>query len=273
MLTRTKVTRAPLTESGLGVELTVRQQDEGIAQEIRDEALAHGAVVVRGLEFDEPAFQEFGRSLGDLIGRSFGEGSSGFVELSGAVDEGKIVTGRGPLPLHQDGFLYGDHPDLILLYAIESNGANTSGRTTICDQITAWAEMPERLAKVLTEGALEYLVEDREFILNVPDDWYEIPTSWTYHGTRTLNISLPFEPGVPRGWTMRVAGMSENDSQAFYAELDQWLNGPRYLYAHQWQQGDLLVINNPMTLHGRTALRGELVRRLLRCQITVPQAA
>lgn len=50
------------------------------------------------------------------------------------------------------------------------------------------------------------------------------------------------------------------------------LHSPKYVYSHRWQTGDLLVIDNQRTLHGRTAIGSDGVRLLLRGQVTLASA-
>jgi (5R)-carbapenem-3-carboxylate synthase len=268
-------TRRGLTASGLGIELDpdLEAGPEQFAGLARSAALTHGVVLARGRAFEEAAFQRLVHLLGQTVDHKFGEGQADLLRLDASPDEGKVVTGRGPLPLHTDGLLVAERVDLIVLYAKEFSDEPGSGDTLVCDQLAAWREMPERLAGVVDRGELEYLVEERGYFPHVPEGWYPIPTTRDYGRVRSLNLALGFPDGVERGWQVRVAGAERADSDRFFADLSAHLHADRYLYRHRWQPGDLLVIDNQRTLHGRSAIGPNGIRLLLRGQVTLPHSS
>lgn len=257
-----------LTPSGLGTVLDLGPTDD-LADACRRAATGTGVALVRGLDLDERRFQRFVHDLGDTVDHKFGEGRADLLQLNASAEDGKVVTGRGPLPLHTDGLLVGERTDLIVLYASQFADRPGSGETTVCDQLSAWLEMPDDLREVVEHTGLEYLVEERGYFPTVPAGWYEIPTVRDYGRVRSLNLTLRFPPGVARGWQVRVKGADEATSERFFARLGEFLHRPRYLYQHSWRVGDLLVIDNQRTLHGRTAISDEGVRLLLRGQVTL----
>ncbi|MFB7937633.1 TauD/TfdA dioxygenase family protein [Streptomyces sp. NPDC056049] len=265
-----------LTPSGMGalVPWTSGGAVGDLAARARKAALTSGCVLVRGVELDEDAFRLFVRSLGDTVDHKFGEGQADLLKLDASREKGKVVTGRGPLPLHTDGLLVGEQVDLIVLYAAEFSDAPGSGETYVSDQLTAWREMPEHLRRVLDEHEFEYLVRERGYFPTVPVDWYTIPTTRDYGRVRSLNLTTAFPRDVEqRSWEIRVKGMAPADSDRFFAELDAFLRSERYAYTHRWRVGDLLVIDNQRTLHGRTAIGEGGTRVLFRGQLTLSDAA
>lgn len=213
------------------------------------------------------------RSLGDRVDHKFGEGQADLLKLNASRDKGKVVTGRGPLPVHTDGLLVGERVDLIILYAAEFSDVPGSGETYVSDQLTAWDEMPGHLRRVLDEHELEYLVTERGYFPSVPEDWYTIPATRDHGRVKSLNLATAFPRDVEqRSWEVRVKGMAPERSDAFLAELDAFLRAERYAYTHRWQVGDLLVIDNQRTLHGRTAISEGGTRVLFRGQLTLSAA-
>ena len=89
----------------------------------------------------------------------------------------------------------------------------------------------------------------------------------TFPEGTALNVALPFADDAPAAWRTRVAGMPEPESRNLLARLDGHLRRDPFLYAHDWRVGDLLLIDNRLMLHGRTAIRG--CRRLLNGQVNV----
>ncbi|MFE0642944.1 TauD/TfdA dioxygenase family protein [Streptomyces sp. NPDC058877] len=265
-----------LTPSGMGaiVPWTPGGALGDLAARAKEAALANGCVLVRGVELDEEAFKLLVRSLGDTVDHKFGEGQADLLKLDASRDEGKVVTGRGPLPLHTDGLLVGEQVDLIILYAAEFSDAPGSGETYVSDQLAAWQEMPAQLRHVLDEHEFEYLVKERGYFPTVPVDWYTIPTTRDYGRVKSLNLTTAFPHDVDqRSWEIRVKGMPQVDSDRFFEALDGFLRSERYAYTHRWRVGDLLIIDNQRTLHGRTAIGEGGTRVLFRGQLTLSETA
>ena len=265
-----------LTPSGMGALLP---GDPGgsvavLAQRAKSAALESGCALARGLTLDEEDFKLLVRSIGDTVDHKFGEGQAELLKLNASRDEGKVVTGRGALPIHTDGLLVGERVDLIILYAAQFSDVPGSGETYVSDQLTAWAEMPEHLHRVIAEYEIEYLVKERSYFPSVPEGWYTIPATRDYGRVQSLNLATAFAEGVsPRSWEVRVKGMDRGLSDRFFLELDGFLRSQRYTYTHRWQVGDLLIIDNQRTLHGRTAIGAGGVRLLFRGQLTLAAAA
>ncbi|AXI78867.1 TauD/TfdA family dioxygenase [Peterkaempfera bronchialis] len=272
----TTVVSSPLTESGMGTMISLAGSAEStdladLGGEIRTAALRSGCVLVKGVDLDEQRFQRLVHAMGRTVDHKFGEGRADLLRLNASHDDGKVVTGRGMLPLHTDGLLVGERTDLIILYAHDFSDAPGSGETSVCDQLSAWGEMPARLRDTLDRAeALEYLVEERGYFPNVPEGWYPVASVRDYGRVRSLNLALDFPADtVPRGWQVRVPGLAAEESDRFLAELDAYLRGPRFTYQHRWSVGDLMVIDNQRTLHGRTAIGEGGTRVLFRGQITL----
>jgi alpha-ketoglutarate-dependent 2,4-dichlorophenoxyacetate dioxygenase len=52
--------------------------------------------------------------------------------------------------------------------------------------------------------------------------------------------------------TERILGMDEAESQALIDELIAFATQPRFIYAHKWRRGDILIWDNRCTLHRGT---------------------
>ncbi|WP_038900521.1 L-tyrosine/L-tryptophan isonitrile synthase family protein [Dickeya dadantii] len=69
-------------------------------------------------------------------------------------------------------------------------------------------------------------------------------------------------------FTVEVEGVSGQESQAFIEELDRLVYDERCMIAHDWDQGDLLIIDNWQTLHGRLSMtEASRGRELWRVQV------
>lgn len=64
-----------------------------------------------------------------------------------------------------------------------------------------------------------------------------------------------------------VNGMSLEDSEALLNELWAHTTQPRFVYEHEWQQGDVVVWDNRATLHKRDAFQSDSRRVLYAAQV------
>lgn len=258
-----------LTDSGLGCHV-----DDGTPlSALLDVVLKSGLALLQNVDLSEEKFRCFVEKLGKKIEYKeekalVGYGFSDILNLDGTPEDGKVITGRGRLPLHTDGILLETQVDLIILYASDVHGVDEDGATLVCDQLAAWREMPEILRTPLLKGSLEYIAFERGYFTSVPEGWFPIPTFRDYGRVKSLNLALPFEGERLKSWDVRVQGLSTQASQAYFAALERHFTQEKYLYAHRWCKGDLLIIDNQRTLHGRRALSVNKQRRLLRGQTT-----
>ena len=61
----------------------------------------------------------------------------------------------------------------------------------------------------------------------------------------------------------RVEGLPEDEGRALIAELTNHASNPRFVYTHQWQNGDLVVWDNRCTLHTATPYDTDKYRRVM----------
>jgi taurine dioxygenase len=65
----------------------------------------------------------------------------------------------------------------------------------------------------------------------------------------------------------RAVGMRETDSRKLLDQLVAFATQPRFVYAHRWRKGDVLVWDNRCTLHRMTPLEGTHDRTLYRIRV------
>ena len=65
----------------------------------------------------------------------------------------------------------------------------------------------------------------------------------------------------------RAVGMREADSRKLLDQLEAFATQPRFVYAHRWRKGDLVVWDNRCTLHRMTPFEGTQDRTLYRIRI------
>ena len=65
----------------------------------------------------------------------------------------------------------------------------------------------------------------------------------------------------------RAPGMREADGRELLQELEAFATQPRFVYAHRWRKGDLLVWDNRSTMHRRDPFDADSRRIMHRTQI------
>ncbi|WP_319773588.1 L-tyrosine/L-tryptophan isonitrile synthase family protein [Breoghania sp.] len=71
-------------------------------------------------------------------------------------------------------------------------------------------------------------------------------------------------------FSQEVQGLSQTDSDAFVEEMNRRIYDPKVCYAHPWEAGDMVIVENYLTLHGRNPMsEASSMRELWRVQ-TIP---
>jgi alpha-ketoglutarate-dependent 2,4-dichlorophenoxyacetate dioxygenase len=70
-----------------------------------------------------------------------------------------------------------------------------------------------------------------------------------------------------------IVGMDEKDGHALVDELTAHATQPRFIYAHKWREGDLVMWDNLATMHRATAFDDFRHRRDMRRATTLERAA
>lgn len=270
----TPVLKKGIVSSGAGLVLdgSLVGQDAASVAALGKAILRHlkdaRFIVVKKLKLDEDSYQALVRQLGEPVPHKFLTGTSSLMKLPATRDKGHVVLGRGMLPFHTDGIFVGHRPDVLSLYAAEFSDVPGSGETVAVDQVRAVEELPPHLREGLQGRTLEYqIVEEGHLNKSQEDEWFSVPLMTQERGRDCLGVSMPFPDGAERSWNTRVQGASPEESRALLGELDDFLSQKRYCYSHRWEVGDMLILDNYRTLHGRTAIGEDGQRCLWRGQV------
>jgi alpha-ketoglutarate-dependent taurine dioxygenase len=88
-------------------------------------------------------------------------------------------------------------------------------------------------------------------------------------GARTLRYAEPPNADTAdlNALAVEAPDLSTAELADLLGELNAAVHDPRHCYAHAWQQGDFLVADNHLLLHGRHAFRSHSPRHLQRVHI------
>jgi alpha-ketoglutarate-dependent taurine dioxygenase len=231
-----------------------------------------GFVVIKGVSLDEDECEAVCYGLGDPVtytDEKFGYGYKVLVHLGRDGDEQKVIQGRGSMPLHSDGLLANRRVDIVLLYCVDCRDAGGfDGATTVANQERGLSYLDDGILDKLEADGLEYSVRDRDYFTGMPESWYRIPAVGRHWDRPYLHVGLRYEEEVEPAWRVRVPGVSEAESDAILEQITDAMTRDDVLYQHQWESGDLLLVNNYSTLHGRNGFTAQ--RWLMNGQTKVP---
>lgn len=242
------------------------------ASDLIDAAIEHGFALWRECSLDERWFEKAALSDERVSPRMhFPKLSAQHVGYRGELstrDVDHVITGAQPLPIHTDGLLSGAQVDIIILYCKRA-GPCHGGQTIIVDQELAMSSMARKLAIPIESDSLEYRILDHDYFHDRPGEWHTIPSFRDFGRVRSLNLALPFVGRftVSRpSWEVRLMNTDEDHTLGYFNRLSSHFLQPSHCYSHQWRTGDLLVLDNQRTLHGRLPFGSGDVRELWRLQ-------
>jgi alpha-ketoglutarate-dependent taurine dioxygenase len=232
---------------------------------LRAMLLRERLIVLRGFArtAEQDALAEYCRRWGELLAWDFG---TVFEVVEHAAPKNYLFT-SGSVPYHWDGAFAAQVPWLQFFQCLESPGADAGGETIFCDTARIWqAAPPERRAQ-WERVAIEYSSDKVAHYggrIRAP-----LAGTHPFSGERTLRFAEPANAATVRLNTpeLQVHGLPPAEVPDFLDDLLRRLYDPSFVYAHEWQAGDYVIADNHVLLHGRTAYRSQLPRRLWRIHI------
>lgn len=233
--------------------------DDAQLAQVVDAFHRNGAIVLRGQTLNPAQLVRFASAFGELEGHPMTD----FVLPDYPpvyVLSNRIVDGK-PIGAHNDGvgwhtdYAFKQEPVMCtMLYAVAV--PDEGGDTLFADQVAAYdALSPEMRAKVdplVMVHSYQYLMETREHgrkevppevLAANPDAPHPLIRTHPADGRKALWVS---------GGTRGFEGMDQAESFALIDELVEFVTQDRFVYRHQWEQGDIVVWDNRCTLHTAT---------------------
>jgi taurine dioxygenase len=251
---------------GFGVEILdidIATADRETIDAVIDTFHRNGAIVLRNQNLSPAQQVAFTREFGEPEGNVREEFTHpDFPEIM--IISNKIVDGKpignpeAGLNWHTD-FQYGVRTALCtLLYSIETPAVGSD--TLLADLCTAWNALPEEKQKQIdglkTHFSYQLFQEKRGVALTqeqkdaMPDVLHPLVRRHPTDGRKAIW-------GLAVGPVKRLVGkggeeMDEEESITLIKELIAFCTQEKFVYAHKWQPGDLLVWDNRCTLHTGT---------------------
>lgn len=256
-----------------GVDLA--RLDAASSEAIKNAWLQHKVLVFHNQRLDEDALVAFAETLGDVeihLRQTRTSGRREVMLVSNIREDGKPIgrLGNQELNWHMDQIFMAQPTAGTILYAVSVTPEG--GDTWFCDLGAAYEALPAALrAKVEGQRAVHSAATaDRRVGIQLsaeqqaraPEVVHPLVRTHPLAGEKGLYFSM--------NHTARIDGLSEEDSLPLLDELRAHATQPRFVYAHRWQVGDLVLWDNASTMHRRDPFPDHYPRLMRRVGINFP---
>ena len=233
--------------------------DAATQKQLYDAVVENVVLVIRGQKHLTPAQLQ---AAGELFGELMEDQNrrylvDGFPLISVLDNRHKDSKGQ-PAKMAGNATWHTDHtnqerpPKFTMLYAVAV--PEKGGETSVCNSRAAYEALPEDLKRKIDGMKTENtLISSARFKNANPDivrDQLESTKPPTIH---PLVRTHP-DTGTKAVWfhkskTETVTGLTPEETQEFLQDLTDKITQPQFCYAHQYQPGDLLIIDDRASLH------------------------
>jgi len=275
----------------LGAEIRgvdARELDAAAFTAIRQALDARGVIVLHAQNLAPAELARFAARFGRLLIHAHNKyalpAAPAVSVISNIVENGRpIGVPDAGLVWHTDGS-YLVHPDMYsFLHAIEvpARDGEPLGTTYYASAIAAYEALPQAL-RVRLEGMRAVHSFAHHSVRRARDGGTRIELTEELR-RKHPDVSQPVVRTHPRtgrkalyvseGHTTHVLGMERSESDALLRTLWEHLRDPRFVYAHRWQVGDVVVWDNCATQHRATRDYALPLRRLMHRTATAGEEA
>ncbi|MDF2115198.1 TauD/TfdA family dioxygenase [Roseiarcaceae bacterium H3SJ34-1] len=266
----------------LGLDLR-RSHDADLAAAMRAALAEHHVLCVPAQEIeadDQIRFaQMFGKANAEFLGKpekaeyasEDGPDKRGILYISNLREDGKAIGALpdGELHFHSDGAHRAKPYRATTLFAIKV--PSRGGETKFANLTTAWETLSHDLKEQI-DGLKVRNVYDTRATLREQTDASDDKLSNAVHplvrihpdtGRKSLYLS--------RLMTRSIVGLTPEDSDALLNELFEHIEKTKFIHAHKWTPGDLLIWDNRSVNHARSDFPSHEPRHLRRVAVSEPE--
>jgi len=261
-----------------GVDLS-RGLDPADVRAMLDAWSEHLVLLFRDQFVSDPELIDFSRSFGDLdlcppnaTGKQYSAEHPELIVVSNVVVDGEPLgsLGDGELRWHTDMSNHPVPPKASILYALEVS--SEGGETEFCNMYAATAELPAHLRTAVdgksahqdgtydSAGAPQRAVKVAGVRKESPHARH--PLMRRHPDTDRTVLYLGRRP------KQYVVGLDPEESEELLDALWAHATQPKYVWAHEWRVGDLIVWDNRCVMHRRNAFPAHSHRTMHRTQVT-----
>ncbi|MBS1961798.1 MAG: TauD/TfdA family dioxygenase [Bdellovibrionales bacterium] len=222
-------------------------------------------LVLRGFRTfgDAEDFAAYCERFGEISVWPFGK----VLELIERNNPEDHIFDNNYVPLHWDGMYRPQVPELQLFHCVKAPRAGQGGRTTFSDTTLAleFATPAERELWGKVTGSYQRKMEfyDSRTVSPIVD-------THPFRGHPVIRYNEPPRAGFGAFLNppvLEFTGVPEAEIAEFHRTLREALYSPKCFYAHEWQEGDVVVTDNFSLLHGRESFETKAPRHLRRVHV------
>ena len=232
--------------------------DEETRQRLYDAVVDNVVLVIRDQKFEPAELQRAAELFGELM-----EDQNRLYLVDGhpliSVLSNRFKDSKGkPAKVGKNATWHTDHtnqefpPKFTMLYpvALPDHG----GGTAVCNMRAAYEALPEDLKERITPmKTANTLISSARFKIANADVLKAQQEAQVPPTIQPLVRTHP-DSGTKAIWfhkskTERIVGMTPEETQEFLQELTDKITQPQFCYAHEYQKGDLLIIDDRASLH------------------------
>lgn len=250
-----------------GVTLGSRAEIEKLSNEsMRQLVFKHGWLLIRGAHYDGPDFESLAAQFGEPIQYGFGK----VLNMEARKDSEESQFSNASMALHQDAILNAESNAQFLVFRCLETTDGAGGETLLTDNRQFMKRLPADLLNTLRRVEFSYRPLNVGYykLREGDSDIRSAPLSrHPETGEEMPHLALDDPNDDRRNYAASVVGYGMNESRALMRRIDNELRATSVLYAHKWQVGDMLIVDNFLVCHGRNASISGTRRRLERIAI------
>ncbi|MDA0664766.1 MAG: TauD/TfdA family dioxygenase [Proteobacteria bacterium] len=240
-----------------GVDLT-KPMDKATFDTVYDALLENVAVAIRGNILTPAQYQataeQFGELMEDQNRLYLVEGHPLISVLSNRhkASDGKPAKVANNATWHTDHTNQEYPPKFTMLYAVEL--PDSGGGTAVCNMRAAYESLPEEKRRQIVDMKTENTLISSARMEGANPDIVKAQKASTKPPTIQPLVRTHPDTGTKAIWfhkakTERIIGMEPQETQDFLEDLLQTAIRPEFHFVHEWQVGDMLIIDNRSAMH------------------------
>lgn len=202
---------------------------------------------------------EFCLRLGQILEWDFGSVN----DLRVQADAKNYLYTNREVPFHWDGAFVGRIPHYIFFHCDVAPEPGSGGETVFCDTVRVLERAPLERREIWEQTTITYTTEK---IVHYGGS-FTSPMIGRHpvSGERVLRFAEPVFDLNPV--QLEIKGLDEQAQVAFLEDMHTRLNDDDVCYRHQWKNGDVVIADNHVLLHGRRAFAESGERQIRRVNI------
>ncbi len=221
----------------------------------------HQIVILRG--FKTKDFISYCENWGKISIWPFGK----MLNLVKQVDPKDHIFDNSYMPLHWDGMYRKEVPEYQIFHCVKAPLKNQGGRTIFSNTILALESISEEL-KILCNKVIVSYHRAMEFY----DSKIKAPiiAKHPFKNYDVIRYNEPYSEDKGKfinSPEIKFSGIDKSKIYEFCNQLNNVLYSTNNLYAHEWQDHDVVIADNFSLLHGREKFVSQSSRHIQRVHV------